>query len=112
MSDDVLGPEERVNRNGWYLYYDRSPGWSGDGGTVRAVIEVWIGHENSDNPGCLAIREMFIQIGEAAAEVADVSEAWQSYGWVPLSDRICDGLTHEEFDQLIADGTIIPLRVP
>lgn len=108
MSDDVLSPEERVSRNGWYLYYDRSPAY---GGKVRAVIEVWTGRMDPENPGCL-VRGMFIRVGEAAAEVADVSEAWQSYGWVPLSDRIMDGMTDEEFDQLIADGTIIPLRVP
>jgi hypothetical protein len=100
-----------VSRNGWYLYYDRRPGWAEHGGTVRAVIEVVTGRMNSDEPG-YPLRGMFIEQGEAATEAGDLSEAWASDGWIPLSDLIIGGLTDEEFEQLIADGTIIPLRVP
>jgi hypothetical protein len=74
------------------------------------VIEVVTGHTAPDEPE-RSLRRLFIDHQEASVEESDLSEAWAPYGWIPLSDRIGD-MTDEEFERLIADGTIIPLRVP
>jgi hypothetical protein len=111
VSDDNLNdPQARASRNEWYLYYDRSPAWGG--GAVRAVIEVVTGHRGMYEPQ-RTLRHMFINQAEAAVDPGDrLSDAWAPDGWIPLSDLIIDKLTDEEFDQLIANGTLIPLRTP
>lgn len=111
MSDDNLNdPHARVARNSWYLYYDRSPAWGG--GDARAVVEVVHGHKGYDDEPVRTLRRTFIQAPEAAVETHEVSDAWEPTGWITFSDRLTQVLTDEEFEQLIADGTLIPLRTP
>ena len=58
------------------------------------------------------LRHVFIQSEEAAVETHEVSDAWEPDGWIEFSDRFTQTMTDEEFEQLIADGTLIPLRTP
>jgi hypothetical protein len=111
VSDTTLSdPQVRATQNDWYLYFSRDPAYGSDG-RVRAVIEVVTDELIAGDGGpTRAWRNTYL-------DTVDLRDFPRPR---PASELVAhDGLEHtieemsnEEFQELISDGTIVPISVP
>lgn len=112
MSDATLSdPHVRAAQNRWYLYFDGGPAHGPDG-LVRAVIEE-VGDEilNGDDGPKRTLRRVFLN----AMDVRDnrqPSMIGESASYDGLDNRIETWTSDEEFQRLIAEGTVVPIPTP
>jgi hypothetical protein len=112
VSDATLSnPQVRATQNKWYLYFSRAP-YHGPDGHVRAVIEeVCDEILNGDGGPKRTLRRVYLD----AEEVRDTlpPEAWIGCAAHDGLDQTIESeMSDERFQELINDGTVIPISVP
>jgi hypothetical protein len=112
MSDATLSdPRVRAAQNHWYLYFSRDPAYGPDG-HVRAVIEescdeIWSG----DDGPTRARRRVYLDVVSLRdfprPTIQSELAAHDGLDWA-----IENEMSDEQFQELVDNGTIIPISVP